>query len=143
MVRTSLVNINPEELYDTFFGNLLEGRAPKSCNRALEMRTDIKEFEDHYEANIDLPGVNKEDLDLSYEDGYLSLKAEVNKEVEASQDKGTYVHRERFTGSVSRSFYVGEIDEQGIKAKLDNGILNIYLPKLVAKEEPKRSITIE
>ena len=97
-----------------------------------------------YELTIDLPGFDKEGVQAELKDGYLTVTAETKQETE--DKKGTYVRQERFSGKCSRTFYVGDdIEEGDIKAKFDNGTLQIDVPKKVAKPEPEtsRSISID
>lgn len=96
------------------------------------MRTDIKENEKDYEMEIELPGMEKSDIAIDLEDGYLSISA--GKSEKQSSDKGNYIRRER-SFSCSRSYYVGDVNKEDIKAKYENGILTIVIPK----EEPKKS----
>ncbi len=99
------------------------------------MKTDIKETKDSYELDIDLPGVEKKDISLELKDGYLTIKANHNQEQEQKDEDGHYLRKERFTGSCSRSFYVGEnVQQTEVHAKFDNGILKLSFPK----EEPKQ-----
>ena len=93
------------------------------------MKTDIKEKEDKYVIEMDLPGYEKENISLTLKDGYLEVTAEVNKE-ETSNEKEKFVHKERYYGHCSRSFYVGEhIKEEDINAEFKNGILKVSIPK--------------
>ena len=110
---------------------------PFSANRFHQdlMKTDIKETKDGYELDIDLPGVEKKDINLELKDAYLTIKANHNQEQEEKDDQGHYLRKERFTGSCSRSFYVGDnVKEEDVHAKFDNGILKLSFPK----EEPKQ-----
>lgn len=110
------------------------------------MKTDIKEKDDKYLIDIDLPGYEKEDIKIEIEDGYLTVHASVNKEMDNEKEKGKYVRKERYVGECSRSFYVGEdITEEDIKAKLKNGTLKLEIPKKEDKKElpEKRYIPIE
>lgn len=108
------------------------------------MRTDIKEDETSYEIVIDLPGFDKENVAAELNEGVLKVSAKTSNETE--EKTGTYLRRERFTGQCSRQFYVGDdIEEADIKAKFDNGTLQITVPKKVEQpklEEP-RTISIE
>ena len=98
------------------------------------MKTDIKEKHDKYIIEMDLPGYEKENINLSLKDGYLEVSAKVEKE-ENSGEKERYVQKERFYGECSRSFYVGDwTEETDIHAEFKNGILKITVPK---KEEHK------
>ena len=95
---------------------------------------------------MELPGVKKENVTVELKDGALEIKvvSEVNNDEKDS--KGKYLRRERFYGSCSRSFYVGEdVKQEDIKAKFDNGVLTITVPKIVEqpKVEQKQLINIE
>ena len=111
-------------------------RMPHDENKL--MKTDIKELDNKYEIKIDLPGYEKENIKISIEDGALVINASVDKDVDES--KGKYIRKERFVGSYSRSFYVGDsITEEDIKASFKNGTLTIDVPKKEEKEEPTES----
>lgn len=104
------------------------------------MKTDVKETKDGFELKVDMPGYEKKDISLTLSDGYLTVEA---KRAEKEEDKDSYVRRER-SFSCSRSYYVGEaVTEDDIKAKYDNGTLNLSVPKKEIKELPKRNIEIE
>ncbi|MCI8461053.1 MAG: Hsp20/alpha crystallin family protein, partial [Bacilli bacterium] len=94
------------------------------------MRTDIRETEEGYIIDVDLPGYNKEDIKIDVTDGYLTINAKMNQE-NNDENKGNYVRRERFYGECSRSFYVGEtVEAEDIKAAFRNGILSLEIPKI-------------
>jgi HSP20 family molecular chaperone IbpA len=94
------------------------------------LKTDIKEFDNHYELITDLPGYKKENIKLSVENGYLTINAKTNKEEDSSEKGGKIIRKERFMGELKRNFYVGdEINESDIKASFNEGILNISIPK--------------
>ena len=104
------------------------------------MKTDIREYQNKYIMEIDLPGLKKEDIIINYENGYLTIKATktVNLKVEA------YIRRERFYGEVKRSFYIGEKKESDIKANYESGILTITFPKEdILKNEKKFTIVLK
>ena len=110
------------------------------------MKTDIKEKKDKYLIDIDLPGYEKEDIKMEISDGYLTVHASVNKELDDEKEKGKYVRKERYVGECSRSFYVGDnVTEDEIKAKFKNGTLTIEVPKKDDKKElpDKKYIPIE
>lgn len=109
------------------------------------MKTDVKETDGTYEVAIDLPGFKKEDLKLSLENGYLTITASKGLDKDEQDEKGTYIRRERYAGTVSRSFYIGDgVTEEQIKAKFEDGILKLSVPKQVQKEvEQKNFIAIE
>lgn len=96
------------------------------------MKTDIKEKKDKYLIDIDLPGYEKENIKIDVEDGYLTVHATVDSDKE-EKEEGKFVRKERYMGSCSRSFYVGnEVKSEDIKASFKNGTLKIEVPK---KEE--------
>ena len=101
------------------------------------MKIDVKENEHDFEVFVDLPGFKKENLKLDLTDGYITISA--NKTLE-EEDKKKYIRKERFYGSVSRSFYVGDsIKKEDIKAKFDNGVLTLSIPKVEPKEEKEQN----
>ena len=108
------------------------------------MRTDIKEKKDKYLIDIDLPGYEKENIKLEVEDGYLLVHATMNSDKE-EKEEGKYVRKERYVGSCSRSFYVGEdVEEKDIEASLNNGILSLDIKKPEQKVvEKKKYIEIK
>ena len=105
------------------------------------MKTDIKETDDKFIIEMDLPGYNKENIELSLNDGYLEVTAKVEKE-NNNTEKERYVRKERFYGECSRNFYVGdEVTEEDIEAEFKDGILKIDIPKKEEEEDdnlPKR-----
>ena len=110
------------------------------------MKTDIKEHDGGFELEIDLPGYKKEDVKAELKDGYLTVTASRNDSNEEKDENGKYIRRERFVGTCSRSFYVGEaVTEEDIKGKFENGILKIDVPKkeIEPKAEEKKYISIE
>ena len=114
-------------------------------NTANVMKTDIKENENGYELDIDLPGYKKENVKAELKDGYLTISASNDSSTEEKDEKGKYIRKERYTGSVSRSFYVGKyVTEEDIHAKFENGILKLSVPKVDApKVEQNKYIAIE
>lgn len=109
------------------------------------MKTDIKEKTDKYLIGIELPGYQKENIKIDVEDGYLTVHAEINSDNE-EKEEGKFVRRERYVGSCSRSFYVGnEVKSEDIKASFKNGILKIEVQKKEYKKElpEKKYIQIE
>ena len=104
------------------------------------MRTDIKETEGGYELDIDLPGYKKEDVQAQLKEGYLTISASMNKDNGEKDKNGKYIRRERYFGSCSRSFYVGEaVTQEDIKARFEDGILKVSVPKKEAKPEVEES----
>lgn len=106
------------------------------------MKTDIREDDKSYLLEVDLPGYSKDDIKIDITDGYLTINAKVEKE--DNDENKTYVRRERFTGEVSRSFYVGDdIKEEEVKASFKNGILSLEVPKLSLEDKKKDKKYIE
>ena len=129
-----------ENLLDDFFDFPFDGR------RTEMMSTDIKDTDTGYEITMSLPGVKKEDVKAQLKDGYLTIQASANNKKDEKDDKGRYIRRERYSGSCSRSFYVGDqITEADIKAKFENGALVLTIPKKDAQEkvEDNKYISIE
>ncbi len=125
-------------LFDPFFADFFDfPRVNFKTNNIL--KTDVKETEKEYELQVELPGYKKEDISLDLKDGYLVVRAEHNEENNEKDKKGNFIRRERSYGSCSRSYYVGKnINEEDIKASLDNGILNVVVPKKEQIENRKR-----
>ena len=102
----------------------------------VSMRTDIIEKENEFELKVDLAGYKKEDISLNYENGTLTISAKT----EESECEGKYLCRER-SSSVSRSYYVGDIDKTKVKANYSDGVLSVIIPK--DQEEKSTAITID
>ena len=109
------------------------------------MKTDVKENENGYEVAVDLPGFKKDEINLQLEDGNLTISVTKGLDKDEKDKKGNYIRRERYAGSMSRSFYVGDnVTENDIHAKYENGVLTLDIPKKEAKPaETKRQIAIE
>ena len=125
-----------------FFGkkNPLYGKHAKNM-----MKTDVKETDDSYEVDIDLPGFKKDEINATLEDGYLTISAAKGLDKDEKDKKGKYIRKERYAGAMSRSFYVGDgVTQDEVKAKYENGILKLSIPKKEAKAvEQKKHIAIE
>ena len=98
------------------------------------MKTDIVEKDGNYELSTELPGAKKEDIRIEFKDGTLKIGVIQNYDKEDKDRKGKVIRRERYSGSYSRSFYIGNIDEKDIKASYDNGELKIVVPKDAPKK---------
>ncbi|MDD4212120.1 MAG: Hsp20/alpha crystallin family protein [Bacilli bacterium] len=108
------------------------------------MKTDIREDDDKYTFEVDLPGMSKEDIKISIEDGYLTIETKKEEQKEVRNDKEIYIRRERRFGNFSRSYYLGEVQEDTVHAAFENGVLKIDVFK--QKEpivETKKYITIK
>ena len=122
---------NEFDLFNDFFG----GDDFFTRRESTIMKTDIKELKDKYIIEVDLPGYEKENIDLKLKDGFLNVNAKVIKENNNENDE-KYVHKERYYGECSRSFFVGDdVVEEDISAEFKNGTLSISIPK---KEESKK-----
>ena len=98
------------------------------------MKTDVKETEKGYEVDMDLPGFKKDEIQMELKDGVLTVSAAKGLDKDEEDKKGNYIRKERYAGSMSRSFYVGdEIKQEDIHAKFENGILQLSIPKKEAK----------
>ncbi len=132
-----------ERLFDNFmddFGFPNVDRIAASKNTSNLMRTDIKETEDSFELEVELPGYKKDDVKAHLKDGYLTINVSKDENNDVKDENGKYIRRERYSGSMSRSFYVGEdVQESDIKAKFEDGVLKLAFPKEQPKkiEEPK------
>lgn len=106
------------------------------------LRTDIKEKDGMYEIEMEMPGIKKEDIQIELSQGNLKISATRKQD---SEESGKYVRKERFVGTISRSFYLGDgYKQEDVKAKFKNGILCLTLPTEITKEEEtKQWITIE
>lgn len=109
------------------------------------MKTDVKETDSTYELDVDLPGFKKENISAQLEDGYLTITANKGLDKDEKDKDGKYIRQERYSGSCSRSFYVGEgVTQDEIHAKFEDGILKLSIPKKDAKAvEKKNYISIE
>jgi len=128
-----------ESLLDDFF------RFPDTFNRRSYntknlMQTDIAERDNEYEVTMDLPGFQKEDITAEMKDGYLVISASTSQNNDQTDENGRYIRRERYSGSCSRSFYVGkELTQEDIKARFENGTLKLTIPKKEAKPEVEQT----
>ena len=147
-----LPSIFGENLFDEFFDddfpmipmrsirNPLYGKNAKNL-----MKTDVRETDNTYELDIDLPGFKKDEVQLDLKDGYLTISDAKGLDKDQEDKKGKYIRQERYAGACSRSFFVGEeIEPRDVSAKFEDGILRVSLPKRVKKELPRNStIAIE
>ena len=132
-----------DDFESEFFGrkNPLYGKHAKNM-----MKTDVREHDQGYELDVDLPGFKKDEISLELKDGYLTITASKGLDKDEEDKKGRMIRQERYAGAMSRSFYVGDgITEEDVKAKFENGVLMLNIPKKEEKpQEPERKlITIE
>lgn len=135
-----------------FFDGLMDGFGFPDVNKKLYgrhaknmMKTDIRETDEGYEVIMDLPGFKKDEIEVQLENGYLTVSAAKGLDKDEADKKGKYICRERYAGEMSRSFYVGEdILDTDIRARFENGILKLDVPKKEAKAvETKKHVAIE
>ena len=109
------------------------------------MKTDIREHDTGYELDVDLPGFKKDEINVELENGYLTISASKGLDKDEQDKKGKYIRKERYAGAMQRSFYVGDaVTQEDIKAKFEDGILKLSIPKKDAKAvETKKTIAIE
>ncbi len=127
-----------ESLLDDFFDYPEKSFSFRTSNANGLMKTDIKENENAFEVSIALPGVKKDDIEIELKDEYLTVSATSNMKKDEEDKKSNYIRKERYYGSCSRSFYVGDaVTENDIKASYEDGILTLDIPKVEKKPEPE------
>jgi len=124
-----------DEFFDDFLGNS-NFQAPSRI-----MKSDIYEEGDSYHLDIELPGFSKEDLKIDFDNGYMTVIAE--KKNQSEEESKKYIRKERFYGLYKRSYYIGDVSEESIKAKFDSGILKVSIKKLELETPKQKSIAIE
>ena len=146
-----LPSIFGENLFDDFFNDpfgMVSARAENHLygkhSRNL-MKTDVRETENSYELDVDLPGFKKDEIGVELKDGYLTISASKGMDKDETDKNGKFIRQERYTGACSRSFYVGEhVQPEDIGAKYEDGILRLSVPKNVKKALPEtKRIAIE
>ena len=146
-----LPSIFGENLFDDFFADPFGMIIPAQGNDPLYgkhgrnlMKTDVRELDNSYELDVDLPGFQKDEINVELKNGYLTIGASKGLNRDQQDDNGRYIRRERYAGACSRSFYVGDaVRPEDIGAKYEDGILRLSVPKTVRKELPEASaITI-
>ena len=132
-----------ENLFDDFFNDdfamfpAMTGRNPLYGKHAKNlMKTDVRETENTYELDIDLPGFKKDEVRIDLKNGYLSINAAKGLDKDEQDKKGKYIRQERYAGACSRSFYVGDVKPEEVSAKYEDGILKLTMPKQVKREQP-------
>ena len=134
-----------DDLFDRTFGMMPwpDERELYGKNARNIMKTDVHELENSYEMNVDLPGFKKENIHVDLKEGYLTIRAEKGLEKEEKKEKKV-IRSERYVGSMSRSFYVGDIEPESIKCKYEDGVLTLEFPKENQPKLPEtHSITVE
>ena len=134
-----LPSIFGENLFDEFFDSGFDksffGNNPLYGKRGRNlMKTDVREHENGYEVDIDLPGFKKEDIKLDLNNGYLTVSAAKGLDKDEQDKKGRFIRQERWSGACTRSFYVGDVKPEDVKARYEHGVLSLSLPKAYTKE---------
>ena len=135
-----LAKRNNTNFFDDFFKSPFLGAVEQVGGSRL-MKTDVKEVEDAFEIIMDLPGVEKEDIQIELKEGYLTVSASKTTQFSESGENCRYIRKERFEGSAKRSFFVGDFaNEDNIRASYNNGVLKLTIPKEPdpEPEQPKR-----
>lgn len=126
--------------FDDFF-NDFRMVTPNTANSL--MKTDITETENSYKLAVELPGYDKDDVKVSIEDGYLLIEAETRIENDEKDNDDKFLKRERYYGSMKRSYYVGNVEIDDVKGSFDKGILNLEVPKEVKKVPEKKYLELK
>ncbi len=137
-----------DDLFNDNFGMLpmMSGRDPLYGKHAKNlMKTDVRETENSYELDVDLPGFKKDEVSVDLKDGYLSISAAKSLDRDEQDKQGRYIRQERYAGACSRSFYVGEgVQPEDVSARFEDGILKISMPRQERPQLPKSTaIAIE
>lgn len=128
------------DIFDDIFDSVFRSPLSFVSDKIVKMQTDLREKDDHYILDIDLAGFKKENINITYDNGYLTVAAEYKKNEE--EEKEQYIRRERYIQSCSRSYYIGDVSPENIFASHENGILTITFPKEQDREAGKKYITI-
>lgn len=126
-----------------FFSDWLDFPFSRFGRNMQKMKTDIIETKDQYVVHVDIPGYDKKDIKVHVGDNYLTVYVKKEEEGKETPKGGKYVYRERYVGTASRSFYIGRVKEDEIKAKYENGTLTLWLPKVSDSEKEARWIDIQ
>ena len=147
----SIFGENLMDMFDDFDRNFFRGfgqpteRALYGKNASHMMKTDVRELENGYEVDVDLPGLKKDEIKLDLNNGYLTITAEKSLEKKEENKEGRILRQERYAGTMQRSFFVGShVREEDVKASYENGVLHLQIPKKEAVQVPeKKQIMIE
>ncbi len=136
-----LPSIFGENMFDEFFDDSFDrdffggGRNPLYGKHAKNlMKTDIREKDNGYELAVDLPGFSKDEVSVDVRNGYMTISAAKGLDKDEDDKHGRVIRQERYAGSCSRSFYVGDVKPEDVKAKYESGVLTITLPKAEQKK---------
>ena len=136
--KNQIISRRPRDVFDNFFN---DDFMPMFTGNFASFKTDIRETETEFIIDAEMPGVSKDNIKIDLNEDILSISVERNEE--KNEEKSNYIRRERRYGSSSRSFNVGNVKQDEINAKFDNGILSIHLPKLQESRSEGHSIDIQ
>ena len=148
-IRRQIMYLAKRDPMYNFFNEMFRSPFMSGANDTVGttklMKTDIKEHENGYTLDVELPGFSKDNIQAELKDGYLTITATRSENTENDPANGKILRRERFTGTCKRSFYVGEyLHEEDIKAEFKDGVLKLDFPKEKAPEpEQPKLITIQ
>lgn len=131
--------VTKRSLFDEFFDDFLNNNNFQTPSRV--MKSDIYEEGDSYHLDIELPGFTKDDLKIDFDNGYLTVTAE--KKDQRDEESKKYIRKERFYGLYKRSYYIGDVSEDSIRAKFDNGVLKVSIKKIELEAPKQKIISIE
>jgi len=133
-------NLNDfERFFEDFFNDSFS--FPAYFNDSRQMKVDIKEEDKEYIVEAELPGINKEDVNIDLQDNQLTIM--VQRDEQINNEKENFICKERRTSSISRSFYIENVNKEDVNAKFENGLLSIRLPKRETGNTYKRRIDIQ
>lgn len=134
LVKTNSFN----SIFDDFFTSPFLSDSSSSL-----MKTDVVDSGSEYNLSIELAGFKKDEISINFEEGYLTISANKNVETDSDSKDYKYIKRERVTKSLKRTFYIEDIDQEKITAKMSDGVLYLTLPKIQEKEPIKKTILID
>ena len=138
-----LPSIFGENMFDDFFSDPFGMMVPQSRDPLYGkhgknlMKTDVRETDTSYELDVDLPGFKKDEINVDLQNGYLTIQASKGLDKDQKDQQGRYIRQERYAGACSRSFYVGDVKAEDVKAKYESGVLTVLIPK----KEPKKIVS--
>lgn len=135
LIQSTPFSINRKTTFENMLDNFFNNDFDEFTQKTKGFNINIEENEDSYIVNGELPGFNKEDISIEYQDSKLTILA--NKKEDKTEENKNYIHKEIYSQTVSRSFYIKNIIEDSINAELKNGILTMILPKNKSKENKK------
>ncbi|ANU23232.1 Hsp20/alpha crystallin family protein [Planococcus donghaensis] len=126
-----------EDFFPSLFENNFElDMFDRFFKEANYPQVDIKDADDHYKVEVDVPGFKKEDISVEYKNGYLQLQGKKEENKEVTENDGHYIRKERSYGSFKRSFYIGEVEQSEISGSFNDGVLMLKVPK--SKEDKNK-----